>query len=289
MDQDLRFLLYFLIVLFSGLSIGSFLNVVIYRLPIMLEKAWRKEAEAFLAAGDEAGDQYGETEQQDAFNLAVPPSACPACHARIRPWQNIPLFSYLFLRGRCANCKTTISVRYPLVELVTGIASVLLLLQFGWSVQLAAMLLLTYIGIALIGIDYDHQLLPDNLTLPLLWLGLLVNTQQMFVPLAEAVWGAVAGYLFLWAVFWLFKLVTGKEGMGYGDFKLMAAFGAWFGWQLLPNIVLLSSLTGAVLGSAMIVSKLHEAQKPIPFGPFIVIAAWLSAAYPEYFLVFNYL
>ncbi|HEY9034151.1 MAG TPA: A24 family peptidase [Pseudomonadales bacterium] len=272
------------LVLVLGLSIGSFLNVVIYRLPIMLERSWRREALAFLAREDEQSGAAEET-----FNLAVPGSACPHCNTAIRPWQNIPVLSFLLLGGRCAGCSAKISWRYPVVELLTGFVSVLLFLQFGWNGQLLAMLLFSYVCIALIGIDYDHQLLPDSLTLPLLWAGLILNSQALFVPLEHALWGAVGGYLFLWTVFWLFRIVTGKEGMGYGDFKLMAAFGAWFGWAALPNIVLLSSLTGAVLGGLLIVCKLQDAQKPIPFGPFIAIAGWLTAVYPDFFMIFAYL
>ena len=280
LDPQQLWLLFFLL-LVTGLCIGSFLNVVIYRLPKMLELAWQKEARDFLQLEPAANEQR--------FNLAFPSSRCPACNAPIKPWQNIPVLSFLFLRGRCAKCKTPISMRYPLVEAATGLASVLLLLQFGPGWQLAAMLVLTWISIALIGIDYDHKLLPDNLTMPLLWMGLLLNSQGLFVSLEQAVFGAAAGYGVLWLVFWGFKLATGKEGMGYGDFKLLAAYGAWFGWMSIPNIILLSSLTGAVIGLLLIALFRHESQKPIPFGPFIAVAAWLTVVYPQYFNIFAYL
>lgn len=275
-------LLFFYSLLFVfGLCIGSFLNVVIYRIPIMLQRAWQAEAQAIL--GMELSPP------SEKFNLATPNSACPHCSAAIKPWQNIPLFSYLFLRGRCANCHGKISFRYPAVELFTGLVSVLLAVQIGFNAQLLAILLLSYVAIALAGIDYDTKLLPDMLVLPLLWLGLLFNSQNLFVSLHDAVYGAVLGYGFLWSVFWLFKLVTGKEGMGYGDFKLMAVFGAWFGWQLLPNIILLSSLLGAVIGILMIVSGRIEKSQPMPFGPFIILAGFLSAVFPQYFIISNYL
>lgn len=263
-----------------GLCIGSFLNVVIYRIPIMLQRAWRSEAQAILALTQD--------QQEEKFNLATPNSTCPHCSSAIKPWQNIPLISYVFLRGRCAHCKGPISLRYPTVELFTAVVSVLLAMQLGFSTQLLALLVFSYVAIALAGIDYDTHLLPDNMVLPLLWIGLLLNSQTLFVSLHEAVFGAVIGYGFLWSVFWLFKLFTGKEGMGYGDFKLMAVFGAWFGWQLLPNIILLSSLLGAIVGITMILMGRLDKGAPIPFGPFIIVAGLLTAVYPEYFIVSHY-
>ncbi|SRR5690554_17925 len=263
-----------------SLCIGSFLNVVIYRIPIMLQRAWRAEAQSVLALEPDQDEQK--------FNLATPNSTCPHCSSAIKPWQNIPLISYIFLRGRCASCQGSISIRYPAIELFTGIVSLLLAVKIGFNGQLLALLFFSYVAIALAAIDYDTKLLPDNMVLPLLWLGLLLNSQNLFVSLHDAVFGAVVGYGFLWSIFWLFKLVTGKEGMGYGDFKLMAVFGAWFGWQLLPNIILLSSLLGAVIGIAMIASGRIEKAEPIPFGPFIIFAGFLTAVYPEYFILSHY-
>ena len=264
-----------------SLCIGSFLNVVIYRIPIMLQRAWREEAQSILAL------ELDQDEQK--FNLATPNSTCPHCSSAIKPWQNIPLISYIFLRGRCASCRGSISIRYPAIELFTGIVSLLLAVKIGFNGQLLALLFFSYVAITLAAIDYDTKLLPDNMVLPLLWLGLLLNSQNLFVSLHNAVFGAVVGYGFLWSIFWLFKLVTGKEGMGYGDFKLMAVFGAWFGWQLLPNIILLSSLLGAIIGIAMIASGRIEKAEPIPFGPFIILAGFLTAVYPEYFILSHYL
>lgn len=261
-----------------SLCIGSFLNVVIYRLPIMLQREWQQEAKWILQQPDD-------NEQTTRFNLAFPASACPNCQQPIKAWQNIPVISYLMLRGKCAGCQQGISIRYPAVELLTGVLGVLLAIKFGVSTQFLALLLFTYVAIALTGIDYDTQLLPDNLVLPLLWLGLLLNTQSLFVSLQDAVVGAAIGYGFLWSVFWLFKIVTGKEGMGYGDFKLMAAFGAWFGWQVLPNIVLLSSLVGALFGISLMLWKKMDKDKPMPFGPFIIVAGWLTVIYPNYFVI----
>ena len=269
--------LLFLFVGLISLCIGSFLNVVIYRVPVMIERQWKQEARFVLEMDEEA--------EPEKFNLSVPNSTCPKCKSAIKPWQNIPVISYLFLRGKCASCKAPISWRYPFVEAITALACCVLLLQFGMGWQFVALWLLTFVFIALIGIDYDHQLLPDSLVLPLMWLGLLVNTQGLFVPLSQAVWGAAIGYLSLWSVFWVFKLITGKDGMGYGDFKLLAVCGAWFGWSILPNIILVSSAVGAVLGFALILFKGRDSQKPMPYGPFIAIAAWLSVVYPQWFMV----
>lgn len=271
------------LVAFVGACIGSFLNVVIYRLPIMMQREWQAEAKAVL----------GVKEQPEAspelFNLAVPRSACPECSAPIKAWQNIPVFSYLFLRGQCHNCHAPISIRYPVVESLAALLAVLLLFRFGLGPEMLALALFTAACMALVGIDIDHQLLPDSLTLPLLWAGLLINTQNLFASLPNAVWGAALGYGFLWAVFWVFKWVTGKEGMGYGDFKLMAAFGAWFGWSILPNTILLSSVMGAMVGLLLIWRKGQSMQTPIPYGPFIIVAGWLTALFPEYVVIFNYL
>lgn len=270
---------YATVALFS-LCVGSFLNVVIYRLPKMLEQQWQQEARYYLEM---------EPIEQERFNLAVPASTCPSCQYKIAAWQNIPVVSYLFLKGRCAECQSKISLRYPLVEAATAVLAVLVFMHWGASLQSLAMIGLTYVCIALALIDYDEKLLPDSLVLPLLWLGLLLNTQAVFVSLPDAVFGAAAGYGVLWGIFWLFKLATGKDGMGYGDFKLMAAFGAWFGWQILPNVILLSSLVGAILGLALIAMGLHRRDQSMPFGPFIIVAAWLTVMYPEYATLTNYL
>ncbi|EIK54259.1 type 4 prepilin peptidase PilD [Stutzerimonas stutzeri TS44] len=251
-----------------GLLVGSFLNVVIHRLPIMMQREWQAQAREFLALPAEPDGA--------AFNLFLPQSRCPHCAHAIRSWENIPLLSWLALRGKCSSCKAPISVRYPLVELACGLLSGYVAWHFGFSWQAGAMLLLTWGLLAMSLIDADHQLLPDSLVLPLLWLGLIVNSGELFVPLADALWGAVAGYLSLWSVYWLFKLVTGKEGMGYGDFKLLAMIGAWGGWQVLPLTILLSSLVGAVLGSILLRMRSAAQGTPIPFGPYLAIAGWIA-------------
>lgn len=260
-----------------GLVVGSFLNVVIHRLPKMMERQWERECAEFV--GEEfRGEELHETKP---YSLAFPGSHCPSCGTEITALQNIPVLSYLFLRGRCANCGVAISVRYPLVELVTAVIWILCGLSFGVSNALAAAMLLTGILIALTAIDLDHQLLPDSLTLPLLWVGLLINIDATFVSLESAVLGAVFGYLCLWSVYWLFKIITGKEGMGYGDFKLLAALGAWFGLSALPTIVLLSSLVGAVIGIALIVTGRQRRETPMPFGPFLAGAGLIHLFYPD--------
>lgn len=243
-----------------GLVVGSFLNVVIHRIPRMMEY---DEANYIAELRGEPLPHPGR------YNLVVPRSACPHCGHQIAAWENIPVVSYLFLRGRCASCKTRISVRYPLVELASAALSALAMWHYGPTVQALAAIVMVWALIALTMIDADTQLLPDQITLPLLWLGLLLNLQGLFVPLADAVIGAAAGYLVLWAAYWLFKLVRGKEGMGYGDFKLMGALGAWFGWQALPALVLLSSVVGAVFGILMLVVRRQGRETPFPFGPFI--------------------
>ena len=265
-----------------GLLVGSFLNVVIYRLPIMLEREWREQAATLVA--DEPSSAAA-----PAFNLGTPRSACPACRAPITAWQNIPVVSWLMLRGRCAACQTRISVRYPTVELLTAILSSWVACHFGFGWPAACALLVTWSLIALTGIDLDHQLLPDNITLPLLWSGLLASVlsggaahaASLPVAPATAIIGAAAGYLSLWLVFHLFKLITGKEGMGYGDFKLYAALGAWLGWKVLPLIILLSAATGAVLGIAMILIKGRDKSQPMPFGPYLAAAGWLAMMYGD--------
>ncbi len=218
-----------------------------------------------------------EQEKQEApLNLATPNSHCPVCKAAIKPWQNIPVLSYLLLRGKCGNCATPISPRYPVLELVTGLMTLALAWFFDLSPALLGAALLTWSLIALTMIDIDHQLLPDDITLPLLWLGLLFNLTATYASLSDAVIGAMAGYLILWSIYWVFKLLTGKEGMGYGDFKLLAALGAWMGWQALPLIILLSSLVGAVCGIALMIIKRRGKEIPIPFGPYLAMAGWIA-------------
>jgi leader peptidase (prepilin peptidase)/N-methyltransferase len=253
-----------------GLLVGSFLNVVIYRLPIMMQRNWRKECAEYLHIDS------GETEPQEPFNLAVPLSHCPNCNTPIKPHQNIPVISYLFLKGRCAACSNPIAARYPLVEAFTAITSALVAWHFGYSPQTIFALALTWSLIALSFIDMDHQLLPDNITLPVLWLGLLLSLFGFFTDTHASIIGAIAGYTVLWAVYHLFKLATGKEGMGYGDFKLLALFGAWLGWQYLPVIILLSSLVGAIIGVAMIIFAKHDHNTPIPYGPYLAAAGWIA-------------
>ncbi|GAA0790387.1 MULTISPECIES: prepilin peptidase [Pseudomonadati] len=265
-------------------TIGSFLNVVIHRLPVMMKREWQSECNYYLNEyHPDIVKQVGEkrlAKPIDAFpekyNLMVPGSACPKCKTDIKPWHNLPVLGWLMLKGQCASCHTKISARYPIVELTTGLLVATLAFYFGPTTQFIFASILTFFLVALTGIDLDEMLLPDQLTLPLLWLGLIINLQGVFASPTDALIGAVAGYLSLWSVFWLFKLATGKEGMGYGDFKLMAVFGAWLGWQMLPMIILLSSLVGAIIGIAMIATKKLHAGKPIPFGPYIAVAGWIA-------------
>ncbi|WP_374439895.1 prepilin peptidase [Pseudomonas panipatensis] len=251
-----------------GLLVGSFLNVLIHRLPRMMELDWQQQAREALG--------LPEPEKQATYNLVLPNSQCPHCGHEIRSWENIPLVSYLALRGKCSACKASIGVRYPLVELAAALLSAFVAWHFGFTWQAGAMLLLSWGLLAMSLIDVDHQLLPDTLVLPLLWLGLIANSFGLFSPLADALWGAVFGYLSLWSVYWLFKLVTGKEGMGYGDFKLLAMIGAWGGWQVLPLTILCSSLVGAVLGVILLRLRNAEHGTPIPFGPYLAIAGWIA-------------
>ncbi len=274
--QNPAFLITVCVVL--GLLVGSFLNVVIYRLPIMLQRDWRQQCCEFLEIEDQAAaTEEAATSQWQKFNLAVPESHCPHCNHRIRAWQNIPVISYLMLGGKCANCGKKISLRYPGVEFVNGVLSGLVAASFGPEWLTLAVLLLAWSLLALTLIDYDHQLLPDDITIPLLWLGLFVNALDlgMGVSLFDAVLGAIIGYLSLWSFYWAFKLLTGKEGMGYGDFKLLAALGAWMGWQSLLPIIILSSLVGAVVGVVMILAFGRDKQVPMPFGPFLAGAGFI--------------
>ncbi|MCQ3003163.1 A24 family peptidase [Pseudomonas syringae] len=254
--------------LILGLLVGSFLNVLIYRLPIMMERDWQAQSREMLKLPAEP--------ESETFNLILPHSRCPHCAHQIRPWENLPVLSYLFLGGKCSSCKAPISKRYPLVELTCGLLSGYIAWHFGFGWPAAAMLVLSWGLLAMSLIDADHQLLPDDLVLPLLWMGLIVNSFGLFTNLSDALWGAVAGYLVLWSVYWLFKLITGKEGMGHGDFKLLAMLGAWGGWQILPLTILLSSLVGAILGLIMLRLRNVETSTPIPFGPYLAIAGWIA-------------
>ncbi|MEA3274415.1 MAG: A24 family peptidase [Pseudomonadota bacterium] len=261
-------LLYAVTVLFA-LVMGSFLNVVIYRLPRMIEDDWRREC----------AETTGQAEAEPApprLTLARPGSHCPHCGHALRPLENIPLLSYLFLGGKCSACGTRIALRYPVIEAATAILSVLAVWRFGLGWEAGAALVLTWGLIALAVIDFDTQLLPDAITLPLLWLGLLLSLGEWFTDSHSAILGAALGYLSLWSIFQLFRLLTGKEGMGFGDFKLFALFGAWLGWQHLPQIILFSACTGALIGLALILFRHHDRQVPIPFGPYLAIAGWIS-------------
>ncbi|MGB0894115.1 MAG: prepilin peptidase [Parashewanella sp.] len=264
--------------------IGSFLNVVIHRIPVMLKREWQQECNHYLQEyHPEKVKLLGEQELikpidsfPEKYNLLVPSSTCPKCNNKIKPWHNIPIIGWSILKGKCANCQAPISARYPIIELATGLLVATLAWHFGPTLEFAASTLLTFSLIALTGIDLDEMLLPDNLTLPMLWLGLLLNINDTFIDMQSSIIGAAAGYLSLWSIFWGFKLLTGKEGMGYGDFKLMAVFGAWLGWQMLPLIILLSSLVGAIVGISLMLSKKINANNPIPFGPYITAAGWIA-------------
>ncbi len=261
-----------------GLVVGSFLNVVILRLPVMLERRWRRECEALLHPdGAAAAEAEGER-----FDLLRPGSRCPHCGHAIRWYENVPLVSFLVLRGRCSACGQPISWRYPLVESLCGMLSAAVAWRFGFGIETAAALVLTWALLAAAFIDYDTQLLPDDITLPLTWAGLLLALfAGVFAPLPAAVLGAAAGYGALWLVFQAFRLVTGKEGMGYGDFKLFGALGAWLGWQQLPLVILLASFAGAVIGLGAIALFGHERHRPIPFGPFLCLAGWVALMWGE--------
>jgi leader peptidase (prepilin peptidase)/N-methyltransferase len=264
-----------------GLLVGSFLNVVIHRMPKMMERDWR--AQCAELSGTEA-------KEEAPYNLSTPRSACPQCGHKIGALENIPVISYLFLRGKCKGCQAPISLRYPIVEAVSGILSAYAAWHFGFGLAGVSAILFVWALIALTCIDLDTQLLPDDITLPLLWLGLLLNLNGAFTSLPNALVGAVAGYLTLWTVYWLFKLTTGKEGMGFGDFKLLAAIGAWLGWQMLPLVILLSSVVGAVVGITLIVAVKHGRNVPIPFGPYLagggLIALFWGAPLTQSYLQF---
>ncbi|HQO15630.1 MAG TPA: A24 family peptidase [Methylotenera sp.] len=245
-----------------GLLVGSFLNVVIYRMPKIMEREWHNNCLEL---------QGMEIPEQPKFSISKPRSACPHCGHQITALENIPVISYLFLQGKCSSCKAKISPRYPLIEALTGLLIGLVSWKFGYSSLTLFAWVFTFALITLTFIDFDTQLLPDDITLPLLWLGLFVNLTNGFATLKSAVIGAIAGYLILWSIYWIFKLVTGKEGMGYGDFKLLAAIGAWFGWQLLPAVILLSSIVGVIIGVGLIIYAKRGREVPMPFGPFLAL------------------
>ena len=273
----------FIAIVFAfALLIGSFLNVVIYRLPIMMEHEWRRQADELINTPSEQELPEGR------FDLVVPRSRCPSCGTLITALQNVPVISYLFLKGRCAKCKTSISVRYPLVELLTALLAATAAWYFGpgWEALMAIALTLALVPIAMI--DADTQLIPDSIVLPLMWLGLAMSlfhpmpgSNTLFISPTDAIIGAMAGYLALWSIFWLFKLITGKDGMGYGDFKLLAALGAWLGWQQLPIIIMMSAVVGAVINISMIVAKGRDRSIPIPFGPYLAAAGWITMLWGE--------
>lgn len=269
--QQSPFAFYIFVVILS-LVIGSFLNVVVYRLPKMMHNGWYAECREFLA--DELKDIP--SKEIAPLTLSTPNSTCPKCGHKIRFYENIPVFSWLFLKGKCSQCKNSIAIRYPLVEAATALLSLVIALLFGVSIETLLLLVLTWGLICLTLIDFDHMLLPDQIVMPLLWLGLLVNVNDTFVPLSDAVIGAAVGYMSLFSVFWLFKLLTGKEGMGHGDFKLFALFGAWIGWQLLPILILMASVVGAVVGISLMLLKNHQREQAIPFGPYLAVAGWIT-------------
>jgi leader peptidase (prepilin peptidase)/N-methyltransferase len=263
-------------VFFFGLLVGSFLNVVILRVPPLLEHDWKCQCQELL--------ELESDESQRPPGIVFSRSHCPECGHGIRSWENIPLVSYIFLRGKCSACSTHISIRYPLVELITAILFVITIWHFGANLQGLTALLLTAFLIGLAGIDIDHQLLPDNMTIPLMWAGILVSFWSVHTDLATSVIGAIAGYLALWSIYHLFKLLTGKEGMGYGDFKILAALGAWMGWQMLPLIILLSSVVGAFVGLTLMALGKMNRDKPMPFGPFIAAAGWIALIWGDWII-----
>lgn len=257
-----------------GAIVGSFLNVVSLRMPKMMERNWRDQCRQLFQPDEPAA-------ASTPYNLAFPPSHCPKCQHAIQWWENIPVISYVILGGKCSGCKTGISIRYPLVEMGSAILSTIVVCQFGASIQGIAALFFTWTLLTLAIIDFDTQFLPDDLTLPLLWGGLLLGIFAVFADLQDAVIGAAAGYLCLWSVYWMFKWTTGKEGMGYGDFKLLAALGAWLGWQALPAIILVASCAGSVIGISLILLRNRDSQIPIPFGPYLAIAGWITMVWQD--------
>jgi leader peptidase (prepilin peptidase)/N-methyltransferase len=269
-------IIYYPSVLILGLLIGSFLNVVIFRIPKMMEQEFRAECCDFLEVSNKENKKHNTNKLITGLTLSTPNSTCPSCDKPIKPWHNIPVISYFFLKGRCAYCKAAISIRYPIIEATTGLLSVLTIYWLGFNPEGLVALLLLWSLISLTMIDFDTHLLPDSITLPLLWLGLIANSFGLYTSVEDALWGAIFGYISLWSVYWLFKIVTGKEGMGYGDFKLLAVLGAWMGWQFLPLIILLSSFVGAAIGIAGIIIRGRDKNMPIPFGPYLAIAGWIA-------------
>jgi len=265
---------YFLTVGLVSLCIGSFLNVVIYRLPLMMKREWQSECRLLLE--DELTTKPSKASSNEPFNLVKPNSTCPKCKTAIKPWQNIPIISWIMLKGKCANCSNPISARYPIVEAITALLSLVIAYSFGATEHALLYIFVTWILVALTFIDIDHMLLPDQLTLPLVWLALIAAVMGITISPGDAIVGAACGYLSLWSVFWLFKLLTGKEGMGYGDFKLLAVFGALLGWQSLLTIILLSSVVGAIIGIALLSIQGKDKATPIPFGPYLAIAGWIT-------------
>ncbi len=270
-------------ILIFGLLVGSFLNVVIFRYPITLFREWEQMAKEILTdRGYKLTPPKQPIDQQpEKFNLVVPRSACPKCGHKITSLENIPILSYLFLRGKCRSCRTPISIRYPLVELLTGVCFAICAYRFGYGWPLVFSLLITAYFIGMSFIDIDHQILPDTMTLPLVWLALLLAISTTYIPLEDAIIGAVAGYLILWSVYWLFKLITGKEGMGYGDFKLLAVIGALVGWQKLAIVVVLSAGVGVIIGGGLLLIQNKDSQTKIPFGPYLAVAGWLTFVWGE--------
>lgn len=262
-----------------GLLVGSFLNVVIYRLPLMMERDWKEQCCELLEL-----DSTNHQSDHQKFNLVTPRSRCPACQHQIKAIENIPVLSYLFLKGKCSQCKKNISIRYPTIELVSAITVSIVAFYFGVTIQTLFAILLTWALITLTMIDFDHQLLPDDITLPLLWLGIAINLFNVYTDINSSVLGAIFGYGILWFVYITFKIVTGKEGMGHGDFKLLAALGAWFGWQSLPLIIILSSVVGALFGISLIVFKSHGRNTQIPFGPYLAVAGLVYMLWGPYLM-----
>ena len=268
--------LFYSTILFLGLCVGSFLNVVAYRLPLMMQRDWKNECHEFLELAPPSFDKRLAT-----INLSTPASACPNCGHNLRAWENIPVISYLLLRAKCSSCKTGISAQYPVVEFLTGLASLTVAYKFGVTLQTVTALFFTWALIALTLIDLKEQLLPDNITLPLLWFGIFISLFDVFTDLQSSVIGAIAGYLILWSVFHLFKLITKKDGMGFGDFKLLSALGAWVGFTYLPQIILISSVVGSIAGISMLILGKTKQQQPIPFGPYLAIAGWIALLWGE--------
>jgi leader peptidase (prepilin peptidase)/N-methyltransferase len=265
---------FYLVVTIFGLLIGSFLNVVIYRLPKMMEQEWRNDCSLLLEISPP-------TDANIKFNLVLPGSSCPHCHTKISPLENIPIISFILLRGKCKSCNVKISWRYPLIELSSSLLALFIAIQFGLSIQTALALLFTWSLLVLSVIDIDHKLLPDNITLPFLWIGIISNMFGYFTDIYSSLFGAIFGYLILWFVYIAFKVITGKEGMGHGDFKLLAMLGAWLGWQYLPLIIILSSLLGSIIGISLIMLKLHNKTQPIPFGPYLALAGWIALIFGD--------